>query len=153
LDSFRSPPSTRIDPFYLTQIQLYLFVELVLYKLDVPVYKKVYYLKQRSLLVLHIFVLPGLLTRVYTQSSNFLPDFLLGLLPGFLLGSVPDSLPESYPKPYPSRYPECVTRNITRVLPRHVPDWVIPSLPQRLPGWVKSYLIVYPTLHEAYPAG
>jgi hypothetical protein len=37
-NSFRSPPSTRIDPFYLTQIQLYLLVESVLYKLDVPVY-------------------------------------------------------------------------------------------------------------------
>jgi hypothetical protein len=40
LDSSRSPPSTQIDPFYLTPIQLYLLVESVLYKLDVPMYKK-----------------------------------------------------------------------------------------------------------------
>jgi hypothetical protein len=61
-DSFRFPPSTQIDPFYLTQIQFYLLVGSVLYKLDVPVYKKISYSKQRSLLVLHVFVLPGLLT-------------------------------------------------------------------------------------------
>jgi hypothetical protein len=29
-DTFRSPPSTRIDTSYLTRIQLYLLVELVL---------------------------------------------------------------------------------------------------------------------------
>jgi hypothetical protein len=52
-DSFSSPPSTQIDPFYLTQTQLYLPVGLVLYKLDIPVYKKVTYPKQRSLLVFH----------------------------------------------------------------------------------------------------
>jgi hypothetical protein len=46
----------------LTRIQLYLLVESVLYKLDVPVYKNVSYLKQKSLLVLHVFVLPDLLT-------------------------------------------------------------------------------------------
>jgi hypothetical protein len=34
----------------LTRIQLYLLVESVLYKLDVPVYKKGSYPKQRSLL-------------------------------------------------------------------------------------------------------
>jgi hypothetical protein len=61
-DSFISPPLTQIDPFYLTRIQLYLLVESVLYKLDVPVYKNVSYLKQKSLLVLHVFVLPDLLT-------------------------------------------------------------------------------------------
>jgi hypothetical protein len=44
-NSFRSPPSTRVDPFYLTQIQLYLLIESILYKLDVPMYKKVSYLK------------------------------------------------------------------------------------------------------------
>jgi hypothetical protein len=60
-DSFRSPP-TQIDTFYLTRIQLYLLVESVLYKLDVLVYKKVPYLKQRSLIVLHVLVLPDLLT-------------------------------------------------------------------------------------------
>jgi hypothetical protein len=60
--SFRSPPSTRTNPLYLTQIQLYLLVESVLYKLDVPVYKKVYYPKQRSLIVSNVFVLLSLLT-------------------------------------------------------------------------------------------
>jgi hypothetical protein len=35
-DSFRSPPSTRIDPFCWTRIQLFLLVESVLYILDVP---------------------------------------------------------------------------------------------------------------------
>jgi hypothetical protein len=37
-----------------------------LYKLDVPVYKKVSYLKQRSLLVLHILVSPDLLSKFLT---------------------------------------------------------------------------------------
>jgi hypothetical protein len=60
--SFRSPPSTQVDPFYLTQIQLYLLVESVLYKFDVPMYKNVSYPKQRNLHVLHVFVLPDLLT-------------------------------------------------------------------------------------------
>jgi hypothetical protein len=104
-DSFRSPPSTRIDHFYLTQIQLYLLVESVLYKLDVPMYKKVSYPKQRSLLILHIFVLPGLLTRFFTRSGNSLPDFLPGRLPGFLPEIVPNSLPESLPRTLPESYP------------------------------------------------
>jgi hypothetical protein len=56
-DSFRPPPSTRIDPFYLTRIQLYFPVESVLYEHDVPMYKKVSYPKQSSLLILHIFCL------------------------------------------------------------------------------------------------
>jgi hypothetical protein len=94
LDSFRSPPSTQIDPFYLTQIQLGLLVESILYKLDVPVYKKVSYPKQRSLPVLHVFVLPGFLTRVFTPSGNSLPDFLPRCLPRFLPEIVPDSLSE-----------------------------------------------------------
>jgi hypothetical protein len=96
-DSFRSPTSTRIDPFYLTRIQLYLLVGSFLYKLDVPVYKKVSYPKRRSLLVLHIFVLLGLLTRVFTRSGNSLPDFFSGRLPRFLPEIVPNSLPESLP--------------------------------------------------------
>jgi hypothetical protein len=61
-NSFRFPHSTQIDPFYLTRIQLYLFIGSVLYKLVVPVYKKVPYLKQRNLLILHVFVFPGILT-------------------------------------------------------------------------------------------
>jgi hypothetical protein len=81
--SFRSPAMTWIDPFHLTWIQLYLLVESVLYKLNVPMQKKVSYPKQRSLHVLHIFVLPGLLTRVFTLSGNSLPNFLPGRLPGF----------------------------------------------------------------------
>jgi hypothetical protein len=86
LDSFRSPPSTWIDPFYLTQIQFYLLVESVLYKFDVPVYKKVSYPKQISLLVLHILSYPtsfpeSLLGRVtpyqfltWTLTLIFTPD-------------------------------------------------------------------------------
>jgi hypothetical protein len=117
-DSFRSPPSTRIDPFYLTQIQLYLLVKLVLYKLDMPMYKKVSYSKQRSLLVLHIFVLLGILTRVFPLSGNSLPNFLPGRLPGFLpeivpdflleslTGTLPESLPESYPSVLPGAFPK-----------------------------------------------
>jgi hypothetical protein len=90
-DSFRSPPSTRIDPFYLTRIHLYLLVGSVLYKLDVPMYKKVPYPKWRSLLVLHVFVLPSVLTRVITRSGNSLPDFLPKRLPRFLLDIVMES--------------------------------------------------------------
>jgi hypothetical protein len=37
-----------------------------LHKLDVPMYKKVSHPKQRSLLVLHVFFLPDLLTQVFT---------------------------------------------------------------------------------------
>jgi hypothetical protein len=58
-------------------------------------YKKVSYPKQRSLLVLHVFVLHGLLTRVLTRSDNSLPDFFPGCLFGFLPEIVPDSLPKS----------------------------------------------------------
>jgi hypothetical protein len=112
-DSFRSYPSTQVDPFYLTRIQLYLLVESILYKLDAPVYKKVSYPKERRPLVLHIFVLPGLLTRVFTRLGNFLPDFWPEHLPGFLSKIVPDSLPElvpgtlleSLPESYPSVLP------------------------------------------------
>jgi hypothetical protein len=81
----------------LTQIQVYLLVESILYKLDVPVYKKVSYLKQRILLVSHIFILPGLLTHVFIRSGNPLLDFLPGRLPKFLPEIVPDRLPESLP--------------------------------------------------------
>jgi hypothetical protein len=106
LDSFRSLPSTRIDPSYLTRIQLCLLVESVLYKLDVPVYKKVSYPKQRSPLVLNVFVLPDLLTRVLTRPGNSLPNFLPGCLPGFLPEIVPDYLPESLPETPPESLPE-----------------------------------------------
>jgi hypothetical protein len=136
LDSFRSPPSTRIHPFYLTQIQLYLFVESVLYKLDVLVYKKVSYPKQWSLLILLILVLPGLRTQVFTRSGNYLPDFLPGRLPDFYSRLCPIPYPSHYPKPYPSRYPSrtrlCYpelylsptrtrTRSVNLALPEHDP--------------------------------
>jgi hypothetical protein len=88
---------SQTDPLYLTRIQLYLLIKSVLYKLDVLVYKKVTYLKQRSLLVSHIFILPGLLTRVFTRSGNSLTDFLPGRIPRFLPEIVPDFLPESLP--------------------------------------------------------
>jgi hypothetical protein len=127
-DSFRSPPSTRIDPSYLTRIQLYLLVESGSYKLDIPMYKKVSYRKQRSPLALHIFVLPCLLTRVLTR-------FLIQTLTRILTRDC-----------YLSR-----TWNFSRVLPRHIPNWVNPALPEHLSGQVKSYPIVYPTLPEAYP--
>jgi hypothetical protein len=67
-----------------------------LYKLDVPVYKKISSPKQRSLLALRVFVLPGLLIRILTRSGNS-PDFLPRRLPGFLPEIVLDSLPESLP--------------------------------------------------------
>jgi hypothetical protein len=67
-------------------------------------YKKVSYPKQRSLLVLHIFVLPSLLTQVFTRSGNSLPDFLPGRLPGFLPEIVPNSLPKSLPETLPESY-------------------------------------------------
>jgi hypothetical protein len=66
-DTFGFSPSTQLDPFYLTRIQLCPLVGSVLYKLDVTMYKKVPYPKHRSLLVLHIFVLPDLLTQTLTQ--------------------------------------------------------------------------------------
>jgi hypothetical protein len=98
---FRSSPSTWIDPFYLTRIQLYLLVKSVLYKLDVPMYKKVSYPKQRSLLLLHVFVLPDLLTQVLIRSGNSLTNFLLEHFPRFLPEIVPDSFPESLPRTLP----------------------------------------------------
>jgi hypothetical protein len=105
-------------------------------------YKNVSYPKQRSLLVLYIFVLPSLLTRVFSRSGNSLPDFLPGRLPGFLPEIVPDSLPESLS----GTLPECVTRSFSRVLPGHVPNRVNPALPESLPGRVKSCPITYPVL-------
>jgi hypothetical protein len=138
-DSFRSPPSTWIDPFYLTRIQLYLLVELVLYKLDVPVYKKVSYPKQRSLLVLHVFVLPNLLTRVFTRSGNSLPYFLLGRLPRFLPKIVPDSLLELLPR----TLPESLPKSYLSVLPRALPESYLGTYPI---GLTRPY-------PSAYPAG
>jgi hypothetical protein len=149
-DSFRSLPSPQIDPFYLIRIQLYLLVESVLYKLVVPVYKKVSYPKQRSLLVLHVFILPDLLTRVFTRLVNSLLISYLDFYPRLC--------PISYPSRFPNLYrvatwviPEHVTRSFTRVLPGHVPNRVNPTLPERLPGQVKSYPIAYLSLPEAYP--
>jgi hypothetical protein len=75
---------------------------LVLYKLHVLMYKKVSYPKQKSLLALHIFVLLGHLTQVFTLSGNSLPNFFPRRLPGFL----PESLPESYPSVLPGALPE-----------------------------------------------
>jgi hypothetical protein len=120
-DSTKSPPSTRIDPFYLTQIQLYLLIESVLYKLDVPVYKKVSYPKQRSFLILYVFFLPGPLTRVFTRSDNSLPDFLPGRLPGFLPEIVPNSLPESLPETLPESYSDTYPIELTRPYPSAYP--------------------------------
>jgi hypothetical protein len=121
-DSFRSRPSTRIDPSYLTWIQLYVLVELVSYKLDVPVYKKVSYRKQRSPLALHVFVLPSLLTWFLTRTLTrtltrdcawFLTRVATQNLTRVATRPVPGAFPESYPdtypigltRPYPSAYP------------------------------------------------
>jgi hypothetical protein len=137
-DPFRSPPSTQTYPLYLTQIQLYLLVESVLYKLDVPMYKKVSYLKQRSLLVSHVFVLPGLLTQVFTLSGNSLPNFLPERLPKFLPNIVPNFLTQvatqNLTRVATRVVPERVTQSFTRVLTRHVPNQVNPALPERLHG-------------------
>jgi hypothetical protein len=104
-NSFRSPPSTQSDPSYSTQIQLHLLAESVLYKLDVLMYKKVSYPNQRSFLVLHVFVLPGLLTQVLTRSGNSLPGFLPKIVPDSLPKSLPETLPESLLKSYLSMLP------------------------------------------------
>jgi hypothetical protein len=79
-----------------------------MYRLDVPVYKKVSYPKQRSLLVLHIFILPGLLTQVFTRSGNSLPEFLPEIVPDSLPESLPRTLLESIPKSYPSVLPRAL---------------------------------------------
>jgi hypothetical protein len=123
-----------MDPLYLTQIQLYLLVESVLYKFDVPVYKEVSYPKQRSLPVLHVFVLPGLLTRVFTWSDNSLPDFLPGRLPGFLLEIVPDSLPESLPGTLLESLPESYPSVLPRALHESYPDTYPIKLTQPYPS-------------------
>jgi hypothetical protein len=129
-DSYRSPPSTWIDRLYLTLIQLYLHVESVLYKLDVPMYKKVSYPKQRSLLVSHFFFLPDHLTRVFTRSGNSIPNFLPGCLPEIVLDSLPDSLPGTLPESY------------TSVLPGASPESYLDTYSIGL-SW--PYLSAYPT--------
>jgi hypothetical protein len=98
-------------------------------------YKKVSLPKQRSILVLYIFVLPGPLTRVFTRPGNSLPDFLLGRLPGVLLEIVPDSLPESLP--------ETLHESLSK------------SCPSLLPGaFPESYPDMYPiVLTQPYPTG
>jgi hypothetical protein len=158
-DSFRSPPSTQIGPFYLTWSQLYLLVELVLYKLDVPVYRKVSYLKQRSLIVLHVFVLPSLLTLVlpgrvtpYPISyPDAYPDFTRNCAI-FLTQVATRNLTRVATRVVPKRVTQIFIRNCarfltrvaTRNLTRIIPDRVNPTLPERLPDRIKSYLITYP---------
>jgi hypothetical protein len=135
-NSFRSPPSTRTNPLYLIWIQLYLLVESVLYKLDAHVYKKVSYRKQLSLLVLHVFVLPGLLTRVFTLLGNSLPNFLPRRLPIFFPEIVPDSLPESLPGTIPESPPE----SYASVLPGALPESYSNTYPI---GLTRPYLSAY----------
>jgi hypothetical protein len=112
-DSFRSPLSTRIDPSYLTRIQLYLLVESVSYKQDVLVYTMVSYPKQRTPLALHIFVLPDLLTRSGNSLLDFLPERLPEIVPDSLPELLPGTSPELLPKPYPELFPS-PTRTRTR---------------------------------------
>jgi hypothetical protein len=144
-DSFRSPPSTWIDPFYLTQIQLYQFIESVLYKLDVPVYKKVSYPKQRSILVLHIFVLPDHLTRVLpSRVTPYLISYL-DAYPDFYprLCSIPylSHYPEPYPSHYPSRTQACYPDFHPRLCPIPYPS-----------GYLKPYMSRYLSYTQAcYP--
>jgi hypothetical protein len=83
-------------------LQLYLLVELVLYKLDVPVYKKVSYPKQRSLLVLHVFILPCHLTRVLPGRVTSYPISYPRRLPRFYPRLCPIPYSSLYPEPYPS---------------------------------------------------
>jgi hypothetical protein len=99
-DSFRSPPSTRIDPSYLTWIKLYLFVDSVLHKLEVPCTKM--FLTRRKEVSLSC----TFLTRFLTRSGNFLPDFLPGRLPRFLPETVSNSLPKSLPRTLLESLPE-----------------------------------------------
>jgi hypothetical protein len=68
-------------------------------------YKNVSYPKQRSLLVLHFFVLPGLLTRVFTRSGNSLPDFFSDAYPDSYLRLCPIPYPTHYQEPNPTHYP------------------------------------------------
>jgi hypothetical protein len=134
LDSFRSPPSSQTDPLYLTRIQLYLLIKSVLYKLDVLVYKKVTYLKQRSLLVSHIFILPGLLTRVFTRSGNSLTDFLPGRIPRFLPEIVPDFLPESLPGTLLESPPGSYPSVLHGALPESYPNTYLIGLTRPYPS-------------------
>jgi hypothetical protein len=145
-DSFRSPPSTRIDPSYLTKIKLYLLVESVSYKLDVPVYKRS--LTRSKEVPLRC---------MFLSCPAPLPESLPGRVTPYPI-SYPNAYPGSYPRlcpiPYLSRYPvphPSRTRSFSRVLPGHVPDRVNPALPERLLSRVKSYPIMYPALPEAYP--
>jgi hypothetical protein len=67
-------------------------------------YKKVSYLKQRSLLVLHVFVLPGLLTRVLPcRVTPYLISYQ-DAYPDFYLRLCPIPYMRHYPKPYLSHY-------------------------------------------------
>jgi hypothetical protein len=153
LDSFRSPPSTWIDPFSLTWIQLHLLVESVLYKLDGPIYKKVSYPKQRSLLVLHVFVLPSLLTRV-----------LPGRVTPYSI-SYPDAHLDFYlrlcPIPYPSRYlshnwacyPDFYPRSCSIPYPNHYLEPYLSRYPSHTRAcYLELYPITYLALPDAYPA-
>jgi hypothetical protein len=99
---------------------------------------------------------------MFLSCPTSLPESLPGRVTPYPI-SYPDASPDSYPRlcliPYPSRYPEphpsrypSRTWSFSRVLTGHVPDRVNPTLPERLPGRVKSYPIVYPTLLKAYPA-
>jgi hypothetical protein len=144
-DSFRSPPSTRIDPSYLTWIQVYLLVESVLYKLDVPIYKKVSYLKQRSLFVLHIFVLLGLLTRVLTRTLTWILTrdyawFLTRVATQNLTRDATRVIPKAFRESYQDTYPIGLTRPYPSAYPI-----AYPALPE-------GYPVEYPALLEAYPA-
>jgi hypothetical protein len=120
LDSFRSPPSTWIDPFYLTQIQLHLLVESVLYKVDVAVYKRsLTRSKEASLSCMFCPARPPY--QSFTRSDNSLPDFLPGHSPGFLLEIVPDYLPELLPGTFPESYPDTYPIRLTWPYPSSYP--------------------------------
>jgi hypothetical protein len=92
--------------------------------------KKIFYLKQKSLIILHVFVLSGLFIRVFIRSGNSLPNFLPGRLLGFLPKIVPDFLPESLSKILPELYLSV----LPRALPESYPDTYLIGLAQPYPS-------------------
>jgi hypothetical protein len=108
-------------------------------------YKKVSYPKQRSPLVLHIFVLPDLLTLVFTRPGNSLPDFLPERLPRFLPEIVPNSLPESLPETSPELLPEPYPSVLPDTSPESLLEPYLSMVPKISP---ERLLELYP---DTYP--
>jgi hypothetical protein len=111
-------------------------------------YKKVSYPKQRSLLVLNIFVLPGLLTRVLPGRVTPYPIAYQDAHLHFYLRLCPIFYPSRYVAPYPSRYLSMLPGLLPEIMPDPLPELLPGSLPESLP---ESYPSVLPeALPESY---